>query len=208
MSSTVFARLLWLLSVVLITVGGSPVNAEMSSLAAAGQSIRSLQRALHLLIDSPTPQSPISHASHDHLLVRGEELLLQRFGSLQSSPPLSAPAPAQHFTQRLDHFDRSVTETWQQVHYITTQQQPHDPQHFPSLEWTPSDVLLPCAVLCGSSLPSSLSPHPSSTLSLALPLVVLPPPPLLLLEDSAIMSTTPCGTALALCSSSSAMRWR
>ena len=54
--------------------------------------------------------------SHSERLRRYEGRQLQRLGL---SPQLPAePAPAQLFTQRLDHFDRSDFTTWQQRYYV------------------------------------------------------------------------------------------
>ena len=66
---------------------------------------------------SHTPLSP-SSSSHGPFLTRGEQLHHLRFPPVPPHGLPSDPAPAQFFTQRLDHFDRSNPATWQQRYYV------------------------------------------------------------------------------------------
>ena len=79
------------------------------------------QLAAFLPASTPTtPTSPIL-PDYSHLLDRHDSLgrhyrARRELGLLPDVP--SAPAPAQYFTQRLDHFDRSNLETWPQKYYV------------------------------------------------------------------------------------------
>ena len=82
-----------------------------------------------LIPSSPTPVSttpsspliPLDPPGYAHLLHRHDSLgrHYRQQRDLGLLPPLpTAPAPAQYFTQRLDHFDRSNPATFQQRYFV------------------------------------------------------------------------------------------
>ena len=84
--------------------------------AAAPASILDAIRALQHSAPS-SDDSSLSHAPHDHLLLRGDGMLRARYGTPDAPLPAD-PAPAQFFTQRLDHFDPSSAATYQQRYFV------------------------------------------------------------------------------------------
>ena len=81
-----------------------------------------LTAGLSPLLSHLHPRPPVSTSNgYSHLLGRHDALgrRYRQMDSLGLLPPLpSTPAPAQYFTQRLDHFDRSNDETWQQRYFV------------------------------------------------------------------------------------------
>ena len=76
---------------------------------------------LHLRPRSVSEVSVATSDGYSHLLDRHDALgrRYRQLDALGLLPPLpSAPAPAQYYTQQLDHFDRSNQDTWQQRYFV------------------------------------------------------------------------------------------
>ena len=85
------------------------------SFIAAAQPPSSISRHHRHPSLSPPRHSSLLHVPTPSVVRQREERQLARAGM---SVSVSAPAPAQWFSQRLDHFDRSNGSTWQQRYFV------------------------------------------------------------------------------------------
>ena len=95
----------------------------LSSSAAGSLSDFAGRHAARSYLRPTPPAAPIDTAQQQpqlraipSLVRQREEQQLLRAGRSIAQP--ASPAPAQYFTQRLDHFDRSVHAMWQQKYYV------------------------------------------------------------------------------------------